>query len=326
MRDKHDKHDKHDGLARLTATAVLVASALVACSAAPSIAPSGTQAAPTNPPTTAPSAPGSVATIPPAATTPAGPSAVASPPNATPGGRPALVADSFALTVTEGLRMRTEPRVSADSVKLEPLLWDGAFVFVIAGPVRASGYDWFLIHPLGEVDLATHPDPPALGWVAGADKDGEPWLASTPAPCDGGMPLDSLSDFDYPPIGLIGLACLGSRSATFDARLVSGFEECDPSVGLVPAWLEPCAVGLALQSRSAVSEEPLRLFVAFDPSLDLGGLPGRARSDPRGVAVHVTGQFDHPAARTCRSERDTAPELVVLGCRAQFVVTSISAG
>ncbi len=318
--------DEHHGLARLTATAVLVASALIACTAAPSIPPSGPDAAPTIRPTIAPSAAGSVASIPPAASSAATPSAGATPSEATPSASPTLAADSFALTVTDGLRMRTEPRVSSDSVKLEPLLWDGAFVFVVAGPVSASGYDWFLIHPLGEVDLSTHPDPPALGWVAGAAKDGEPWLASTPAPCDGGTPLDGLSDFDYPPIGLIGLACLGSRSSTFDARLVSGFEECDPSVGLEPAWLDPCAVGLALQSPSAVSEEPLRLFVAFDPSIDLGGLPGRARSDPRGVAVHVTGQFDHPAARTCRSERKTAPELVVLGCRAQFVVTSISAG
>jgi len=44
---------------------------------------------------------------------------------------------------------------------------------VIGGPVRASGYVWYQVVPVSFV-LDGHP---ALGWVAAAGKDGEPWIA-----------------------------------------------------------------------------------------------------------------------------------------------------
>jgi hypothetical protein len=240
-----------------------------------------------------------------------------------------LAPDSFAVVATNDLRVRIKPRVSDDSIKLEPLLWDGALLFVIDGPVAASGYDWFLVRPMGEADLQVHPDPPQLGWVAAASRDGEPWLRAHTFPCGEATPLETLSEIDYPPHGLIGLACFGDSPMRFDADLVSGLMECDPPSTLEPAWLDPCRDGLALADRTRLEGDPRRLEVAFDPAVDVDALP-EAGSGVE-AAVTVTGRFDHRAARTCRLETgpsaglDVRPaELVVLGCRAQFVVTSIS--
>ena len=157
-------------------------------------------------------------------------------PVATPSNGPnRLTPDSFGEVVTNDLRVRSKPRVSDDSIKLEPLLWDGALLFVIEGPVAASGYDWFLVRPMGEADLQFHPDPPDLGWVAAASKVGEPWLVAQSFPCLRASPLETLSDIDYPPHGLIGLACFGDSPQRFDADLVSGLVDCDPPSTLDPA-------------------------------------------------------------------------------------------
>jgi hypothetical protein len=251
-------------------------------------------------------------------------------PVATPTIRPdGLRADAFAVVATNDLRVRTKPRVSDDSIKLEPLLWDGALLFVIDGPVAASGYDWFLVMPMGEADLQVHPDPPRLGWIAAAGKDGEPWVKAQSFACDRADPFDTLSDFDYPPSGLIGLACFGDSALRFDADLVSGRVECDPPSTRDPSWLDPCREGLALADPARVKEDPRRLDVTFDPAVDVDALPGGGSGME--VAVTVTGRFDHPAARTCGNEPGPSnglqaprPPLEVLGCRAQFVVTSIS--
>lgn len=97
--------------------------------------------------------------------------------------------------------MRSKPEVSNESIKYEPLLWKGALAWVVAGPVRGSGYDWYRIDPLGEVDLQYNPDPPPEGWVAAASKEGELWIADLGL-CDTSLtPLDNVSDFDYPPQG-----------------------------------------------------------------------------------------------------------------------------
>jgi hypothetical protein len=75
--------------------------------------------------------------------------------------------DGFAYVVTDDLRMRSKPEVSDASGKYEPLLWKGALAWVAEGPIRGSGYDWYRIVPLGEVDLQYHPDPPPEGMGGG---------------------------------------------------------------------------------------------------------------------------------------------------------------
>lgn len=72
-------------------------------------------------------------------------------------------------TASDRLRVRSQPRVSDDSIMYEPVLPLGTKLFIRGGPVIDSGYVWY--------DVATVSfDPWMAGWVAAADKDGEPWL------------------------------------------------------------------------------------------------------------------------------------------------------
>jgi hypothetical protein len=234
---------------------------------------------------------------------------------------------------TDGLRVRSLPGVSNESKKLEPLLWNGEVAFVIDGPVTASGYDWYQIRPLGEVDLQYHPDPPALGWVAAAGKDGEPWLAPYPVECQP-TPLDwlAIDGFEYPPSDLVALGCFGSATQRFQAWLQPVEGGCGPGPrwAIEPAWMDQCrepAYGISDPSDGAASEVPW-LAVAIDPAVDLAALPPLGPGEA--VLVDIQGRYDHPAARACQSVRTGSPddpqppaELVILGCRVQFVATAI---
>ena len=81
--------------------------------------------------------------------------------------------DAIAVTVSDRLRMRSEPRVGADSIKYEPLLPLGTELVILDGPVEGSGFTWYQVRPLAVSTL----ERPGYGWVAMADKDGEPWIA-----------------------------------------------------------------------------------------------------------------------------------------------------
>jgi hypothetical protein len=85
------------------------------------------------------------------------------------------------VTVSDRLRVRSEPRVSDDSIKYEPLLPLGTELTVLDGPVSASGYTWYKVAPVSFVGL----DGPGYGWVASAGTDGEPWIALREAPIAG---------------------------------------------------------------------------------------------------------------------------------------------
>jgi serpin B len=85
------------------------------------------------------------------------------------------------VTVSDRLRVRSEPRVSDDSIKYDPVLPLGTTLFVLDGAVSASGYTWYKVAPVSFTELAG----PGFGWVAGADKDGQPWIAAAPGPAAG---------------------------------------------------------------------------------------------------------------------------------------------
>lgn len=245
-----------------------------------------------------------------------------------------LPPDTFATVVTDGLRVRTEPFVGAASRKLEPLLWQDAVLFVIDGPVAGSGYDWYLVDPLSEVDLQVHPDPPPPGWVAAASRDGEPWLAPFAVHCPETLLASLKSEFVYPPVGLSGLACLGDRTLRFTAYYSSRSREgCLATTGpwrIDPSWLAPCQEReYRLADPTANLPEAVNtLDVTIEPSVDLRDLPDLAPD--HWLLVDVAGQFAHPAADDCHAvptggdgEGPPRSEMVVLDCRAQFVVTSI---
>ena len=81
--------------------------------------------------------------------------------------------NSVVATVSDSLRVRSQPRVSDDSIKYEPVLPLDTNLFVLDGPVSASGYNWYKVAPVSFAELAG----PGYGWVAAADKDGTPWIA-----------------------------------------------------------------------------------------------------------------------------------------------------
>ena len=84
-------------------------------------------------------------------------------------------------TVSDDLRVRSEPRVADDSIKYKPLLPLGTELTVLDGPVNGSGYTWYKVEPVSFTGL----EGPGQGWVAMAAKDGEPWIALADAPIAG---------------------------------------------------------------------------------------------------------------------------------------------
>ena len=87
--------------------------------------------------------------------------------------KPDFPKGAFVETATDGLRVRSKPGVSADSVKYEPVLPRGSYLIVLAGPEPASGYWWYRV----QVDEgATLRGGVSSGWVAASDHDGKPWI------------------------------------------------------------------------------------------------------------------------------------------------------
>jgi len=316
-----------EGLALLVLVAALTAACL---GAGPPELPALASAAPS------PSSSGNAAPRP-SASRLGSPVASTRPPPAIPSAQPVLLRpDTFASVVTDDLRVRTEPFVGETSRKLEPLLWNGVDLFVIAGPVAGSGYDWYLVEPMGEVDLQINPDPPPPGWVAAASHDGEPWLAPSGVECFE-TPLGWLAfELVDRPNGLTGLSCFGDRKLHFTAGLsVESAERCTYTTGpwsIEPAWLASCqkpSYSLA-DSDADLTDDAHALAVTIAPSVDLRALPHLEAN--QWLVVDVVGQYAHPAAESCRAtptggdgEGPPRPEVVVLRCREQFVVTSLTA-
>ncbi len=144
-----------DQARRISVGLLVVAFAVAACgsqetSPSPSAGPNGT----------------------PSATPSAGSPAPSSSPAASPSGPSDAFLGAVVKTVSGDVRMRSEPRVSDDSVKYDPLLPLGTELQVVGGPVEASGYTWYQVEPLG----FTLKSGASRAWVAAADHDGTPWI------------------------------------------------------------------------------------------------------------------------------------------------------
>ena len=210
----------------------------------------------------------------------------------------------------DGLRVRSEPRVSDDSLKLEPLLPPGSQLYVLEGPVSASGYAWYEVVPLASRNLPS-------GWVASADRDGHPWITA--------------DDFDCPPLPTdfgsltalrpgVGLACFSGVPITVEARLIS----CDCNIDgswYTPHWFFLGSGSPDLLVDLGVTAVPADSADWFVLNLD----PSGEHPDvlPIGEVVELTGIFDHPAASACtRTEMDGEP-VSSPGCRLAFAVTRL---
>ena len=224
-----------------------------------------------------------------------------------------LVGSVVTTLADDGLRVRSEPRVSVDSLKLEPLLPLGSRLYVLDGPVSASGYPWYEVVPL------TSPDLPS-GWVASADRDGEPWIAADDFDCPP-LPTDFRSLAALP--AGVGLACFARVPITVQARLLW----CNCNID--GSWYTPHWFFLASGSPNLLVE-PGVTGVPSAPSdfadwfvLNLDPTGEQPNVLPIGQVVEATGIFDHPAASSCtRTDMDGDPASSP-GCRLEFAVTRL---
>ncbi|HET7473396.1 MAG TPA: hypothetical protein VFJ71_09745 [Candidatus Limnocylindrales bacterium] len=282
----------------------------------------GSQPAPT---TSSPQPSTPVTSTPPSADpSPSGPSApdpsVA--PTPAPSRAPRLTIDSIAKVVTNDLRIRSKPEVSDASKKLEPLLDAPALVYVVKGPVEASGYTWYEIAPIGNAEVTVELP---FGWVAVADKDGTPWVAPASPSCPAKpTSIDDLVVLDR----LLALACFGDEPIRINARLAQPEATCGVDIGwdVEPSWLGGTCPQPAFLVESTDSMG-LSLNSVIDPDLDVRGFtPGV--EEPEWLRVHLTGRFDHPDAKTCHGVGTGQPvpyprDQIVVSCRATFVITKI---
>ena len=223
--------------------------------------------------------------------------------------------DSFVGSVVttladDGLRVRSAPRVSDDSAKQEPLLPLGTLLYVLEGPVSASGYAWYEVAPLESRDLPS-------GWVASADRDGVPWIISGDFDCPR-VPTD-IESLATLPLG-VGLACFPRAPITVEARLIAC--NCDiDGPWYSPDWFFLASGSPTLLVEPDVTDVPHDFANWFELNLDPVGEHPEVL--PLGQVVEVTGIFDHPAASTCtRTEMDGSP-VASRGCRLEFAVTRL---
>jgi hypothetical protein len=133
-----------------------------------------------------------------------------------------LTVGDHAQVVTDNLRRRSRPRVRSDAAILGPLLQRGAGLWILGGPVAASGYQWYRVALSDPTGVESSPDR-GIGWVASADRDGTPWIAAQPFA--GTVPAGSLV-WSSPGDGST------ATSATFELRAgaphigFSGVEGC----------------------------------------------------------------------------------------------------
>ena len=98
------------------------------------------------------------------------------PPMSTPRARETLQPNSWMITIVDNLRVRSEPRISDDSTKYEPLLPMGTTFEIVGGPVEASGYSWYLV----KLAPGVLRDGITQGWLAEGDRDGTLWIKNIP--------------------------------------------------------------------------------------------------------------------------------------------------
>ncbi len=214
------------------------------------------------------------------------------------------------VTVADGLRVRSLPRVSDDSILHEPVLPIHTKLFVLGAPVTASGYTWYDVVPLGSRTLPS-------GWVAAASRSGEPWLATAEFACPP-VPTDFKALAALAPA--VGVACFPRTPITVRARIVGCNCEVDGPT-YVPAWF-------------SVGNAPLLVEPSCFPRTDGRAPSGSSSTSTRAVTtprfcrrsglVDVTGIFDHPAAAGCTSSGMDDHQTPTNECRLRFAVTRLA--
>jgi hypothetical protein len=214
-------------------------------------------------------------------------------------------------TLVDGVRVRSRPRIADDSALLNPLLPAGTRLYVLDGPVAASGYDWYEVVPLASSTLPN-------GWIASAARDGTQWIGPSPSPSCPAVPttMRALASLGT----AVGLHCFARIPITVRARLIG----CNCNID--GSWYEPYWFYLGSGSpKLLVDPDVSDVLSDRDEWFALNLDPAGEHPDvlPLGEVVEVTGLFDHPAAATCtRTEMDGEP-VPTAACRLEFGVTRL---
>ena len=227
--------------------------------------------------------------------------ASAEPSVSVPGDSVPIPPDTYALVVTDDLRVRSKPGVSDDSKKLEPLLQQPVRLVVLDGPVQASGYDWYLVQPNplrhGQNDVPVRLDRGRRTRTASRGSNHVPrdarradrrWTTSARSPrrrrCTTRSPASA---------GTRSRSRLGSarpKSAAMSSRRGESIQ-----CGSTPAK------GRRISSRSKRRPTAGGWSPTWSPGIDTS-MAGQYGDPPEDwPIVEVTGTFDHPAAQTCRN-------------------------
>jgi hypothetical protein len=182
----------------------------------------------------------------------------------------------------------------------------GSIAYIIAGPERRAGLEWWNVQSERSFDV---------GWAPSA-KDGTPVLVALDPEC----PLiATLTVEQVVGIGRVrGLVCFGEAQLTFDANVscVSGVIDGGPGGA---SWMD------SYRLCQTVGDPAMALFgeaITSTLGTDLASNPATAR-------FRITGHFDDPESSRCWSvpvgvSLDTHGEPdpdAVIACRERFVVT-----
>jgi hypothetical protein len=248
------------------------------------------------------------------------PAATPSPPVApTPPGA-LLAPNDSAQVVTTDLVMRSAPGGGPESEVYPGALDTPTLLYIVDGPVPASGYDWYLVYPF-TVSISNPPEHWRLGWVAAGSLDGEAWIAPAAPSCPR-ADFDGLSAISW----MGALACYGDDPLTLEGSF-GGSSYTVPGV-ISPGWLVNTYYWL--WPLGTAPDAPLPGLTGF-----LLHVPDAATLDyDLGIPIRVRGHFDDPAAQTCiagplpgeptpgsSADEILADQEVVLYCRASFIVT-----
>jgi hypothetical protein len=269
---------------------------------------------------------------------PSAPASAADQPSQTPTGELPGVPDGLvppgivAEVLVDALNLRAGPPGDPRHEEIVTVLAAGTGVYVAAQPFAVdaaaapNGQRWYQVFVLpqggGPLPAATSEG----GWIAAGTPD-EPYLRAGGFGCE--PPVDDQAVVDAGELALspafIRLACLSGAPIRVAGTLLS-CQQSDPAPALEPAWLVNSSRCLVLVSATWDPETQQEAV----PGIDVVVNPETGLTLPAsGTVLEMTGHFNDPTAESCArtgpEDPPVDPDFLILSCREQFVIDSITA-